>query len=131
MCLYLPRFVGAAEEDAPRPDRAEIEEGDGQTILVIEDEATILTLITELLVEAGYRVLSAPDGQAGLQMLQSGRRIDFLVTDVGLPGGINGRQVADAARISRPSLKVLFITGYAENAAVGNGLLEPGMLLNP
>jgi PAS domain S-box-containing protein len=127
MCLYLPRFVGAAEEDAPRPDRAEIEEGDGQTILVIEDEATILTLITELLVEAGYRVLSAPDGQAGLQMLQSGRRIDFLVTDVGLPGGINGRQVADAARISRPSLKVLFITGYAENAAVGNGLLEPGM----
>jgi signal transduction histidine kinase/CheY-like chemotaxis protein len=127
MCLYLPRFVGTAEDDAPGPDRMEIEEGEGQTILVIEDEATIRTLITELLVEAGYRVLSAPDGQAGLQMLQSGRRIDFLVTDVGLPGGINGRQVADAARVSRPALKVLFITGYAENAAVGNGQLESGM----
>jgi PAS domain S-box-containing protein len=127
MCLYLPRFVGTAEDEAPRPDEAEIEEGEGQTILVIEDEATIRTLITEVLVEAGYRALSAPDGQAGLQVLQTGRRIDFLITDVGLPGGINGRQVADAARVSRPALKVLFITGYAENAAVGNGHLEPGM----
>ena len=60
-------------------------------------------------------------------MLQSGTRIDLLLTDVGLPGGLNGRQVADAARVTRPALKVLFITGYAENAAVGNGLLEHGM----
>ena len=127
MCLYLPRFMGAAEDDTPATANAEIEEGDGQTILVIEDEATIRSLITEVLADAGYRALSAPDGQAGLQMLQSRRRIDFLITDVGLPGGINGRQVADAARVSRPALKVLFITGYAENAAVGNGHLEPGM----
>jgi PAS domain S-box-containing protein len=127
MCLYLPRFLGTAEDDAPDPADAEIEEGDGQTILVIEDEATIRTLITEVLAEAGYRALSAPDGQAGLQILQSSRRVDFLITDVGLPGGINGRQVADAARVSRPALKVLFITGYAENAAVGNGHLDPGM----
>ncbi len=60
-------------------------------------------------------------------MLRSNRRIDLLVTDVGLPGGMNGRQVADAARERRPGLKVLFITGYAENAVVGNGHLEPGM----
>ena len=60
-------------------------------------------------------------------MLRSDARIDLLVTDVGLPGGMNGRQVADAARAVRPSLKVLFITGYAENAAVGNGHLDPGM----
>ena len=54
-------------------------------------------------------------------------RVDLLVTDVGLPGGMNGRQVADAARVTRPDLKVLFITGYAENAVLGNGHLEPGM----
>jgi len=72
-------------------------------------------------------VLSAQDALGGLRMLQSGTRIDLLLTDVGLPGGLNGRQVADAARVTRPALKVLFITGYAENAAVGNGLLEHGM----
>ena len=60
-------------------------------------------------------------------MLQSGARLDLLITDVGLPGGMNGRQLADAARQLRPGLRVLFITGYAENAAVGNGHLEPGM----
>ncbi|MFC6049626.1 response regulator, partial [Methylobacterium hispanicum] len=67
------------------------------------------------------------DGPSGLRVLQSDARVDLLITDVGLPGGMNGRQVADAARVTRPGLKVLFITGYAENAAVGNGYLEPGM----
>ena len=62
-------------------------------------------------------------------MLQSGTRVDLLVTDVGLPGGMNGRQLADAARRERPDLKVLFITGYAENAVIGTGLLAPGMEL--
>jgi DNA-binding response OmpR family regulator len=62
-----------------------------------------------------------------LAILRSNIRVDLLITDVGLPGGLNGRQVADAARSLRPYLKVLFITGYAENAAIGNGLLEPGM----
>jgi DNA-binding response OmpR family regulator len=75
----------------------------------------------------GYRVLTAADGQAGLRWLQSDARIDLLLTDVGLPGGLNGRQVADAGRVSRPGLKVLFITGSAESAAVGNGLLDEGM----
>ena len=64
---------------------------------------------------------------AGLKVLQSDVRIDLLVTDVGLPGGMNGRQMADAGRVSRPDLQVLFITGYAENAAGGNGQLAPGM----
>ena len=71
--------------------------------------------------------LTAPS--AGLKVLQSGARIELLITDVGLPNGMNGRQVADAARALRPGLKVLFITGYAENAAVGNGHMEPGMEL--
>lgn len=74
-------------------------------------------------------MIGAGDGAAGIKVLQSGARIDLLITDVGLPNGMNGRQVADAARVLRPGLKVLFITGYAENAAVGNGHLEPGMEL--
>jgi CheY-like chemotaxis protein len=84
-------------------------------------------LITEVLVEAGYNTRAAADGPAALKILQSPARVDLLITDVGLPGGMNGRQVADAARLLRKGLKVLFITGYAENAAVGNGHLDPGM----
>ena len=66
-------------------------------------------------------------GAAALKILESEKRVDLLITDVGLPGGMNGRQVADAARVLRKDLKVLFITGYAENAVVGNGQLAPGM----
>ena len=80
-----------------------------------------------MLEETGYRTLTAADGPAALRILQSDNRVDLLLSDVGLPGGLNGRQVADAARVTRPQLKVLFITGYAENAAVGNGLLGHGM----
>jgi PAS domain S-box-containing protein len=127
MCLYLPRFVGEAAADE-HPDIAESpQSGDGETILIVEDEPSIRVLMAEVLEEAGYRTLTAEDGPSGLRLLQSSSRIDFLVTDVGLPGGMNGRQVADAARVVRPTLKVLFITGYAENAAVGNGLLDHGM----
>jgi CheY-like chemotaxis protein len=84
-------------------------------------------LVTEVLADLGYTALEAADGPAGLKILRSDARIDLLITDVGLPGGMNGRQVADAARQLRPDLKVLFITGYAENAVVANGHLEPGM----
>ena len=73
------------------------------------------------------RVSGAADGAGGLAVLQSDVRLDLLVTDVGLPGGMNGRQMADAARATRPDLKELFITGYAENAVLGHGHLEPGM----
>ena len=91
-------------------------------ILVVEDEAVVRALIVEMLTDLGYTVLEAADGPAGLRILQSQAHIDLLVSDVGLPG-LNGRQVADAARVGRPDLKVLFITGYAddETAAAGGG----------
>lgn len=95
--------------------------------MVIDDEESIRILISDVLEEAGYRILEAQDGPTGLKILQSDARIDLLITDVGLPGGFNGRQVADAARRTRPDLKVLSVTGYADNAVVGNGHLEPGM----
>lgn len=129
MCIYLPRHLGEADsEDVAHPSSSETA-GQGETILVVDDEATIRHLIDEVLDELGYAVIGAADGAAGLKILQSGSRIDLLITDVGLPNGMNGRQLADAARALRPSLKVLFITGYAENAAVRNGHLEPDMEL--
>ena len=127
MRLYLPRHAGEVEATEKAGAAESVQTGDGQTVLIIEDEMSIRSLMAEVLEEAGYRTLSAQDGQSGLRILQSGRRVDFLITDVGLPGGMNGRQVADAARVARPELKVLFVTGYAENAAVGDGQLEPGM----
>ena len=127
MCLYLPRYMGDADQDNPLVQPTFDHRADGEVVLVIEDEATIRGLIAEELEDLGYNVISVGDGPAGLHVLQSDRRIDLLLTDVGLPGGLNGRQVADAGRVTRPDLKVLFITGYAENAAVGNGLLAFGM----
>src|SRR3546814_17539922 len=84
-------------------------------------------LIVEVLEEAGYTAIEADDGPSGLKILQSDIQIDLLITDVGLPGGMNGRQIAEAARESRPDLQVLFVTGFAENAAVGNGHPQTGM----
>ena len=127
MCVYLPRHHGEAEEEAVAAPGAADAAGDGQTVLVIDDEPTVRMLIVEVLEERGYLAIEAADGPSGLRILQSDTRIDLLITDVGLPGGLNGRQVADAARTTRPELKVLFITGYAENAVVGNGHLDPGM----
>ena len=129
VCIYLPRHHGDAEATLEHSDAGTSENGKGQTILVVDDEATIRHLIDEVLDEVGYTVIGAADGAAGLKVLQSGAKIELLITDVGLPNGMNGRQVADAARSLRPGLKVLFITGFAENAAVGNGHLEPGMEL--
>jgi PAS domain S-box-containing protein len=130
MCIYLPRHTedAPADEDvilAPPPEPV----GDGEVVLVIDDEPTIRMLIAEVLSDAGYSVIEAPDGPAGLRVLESNARIDLLITDVGLPGGMNGRQVADAARVARHDLKVLFITGYAENAVVSGGRLDKGMFV--
>jgi len=130
VCIYLPRHDrdGAVEEDelvSSPPASA----GDGEVVLVIDDEPTVRMLVGEVLGEAGYAVIEAPDGPAGLKVLESNARVDLLITDVGLPGGMNGRQVADAARVSRPTLKIVFITGYAENAVVGNGRLDKGMFV--
>ena len=106
---------------------ARIEPGDGETVLVVDDEPTLRMLISDVLEENGYKILTAPNGAAALSHLRSGVPIDLLITDVGLPGGMNGRQLAGEARKHRPDLKVLFITGFAENAAIGHGHLDPGM----
>jgi PAS domain S-box-containing protein len=125
--IYLPRHRGVAMEDQPADPAVQVPRAEaGETVLVVEDEPVIRDLIVEVLRELGYRALEATDGPAGLKVLQSRKRIDLLVTDVGLPG-INGRQLADQARVTRPDLKVLFITGYAENATLANGFLDPGM----
>ncbi len=102
-----------------------------ETILVVDDEPAVRLLITELLEDLGYIVLQAERGADALTILQSKAAIDLLITDVGLPGGMNGRQVADAARDVRPDLKILFVTGYAENAALAHDTLEPGMHVLP
>ncbi len=96
-------------------------------MLVVEDEPIVRDLIVEVLGDLGYTALQAADASAGLALLREPGRIDLVISDVGLPGGLNGRQMVDAARLHRPALKVLFITGYAENATFGNGHLEPGM----
>jgi len=125
--LYLPRYRGAVDEAAAAaPGAAPHTAQDGETVLVIEDELAVRELVLDVLSDLGYHSLEAVDGPSGLKELQSEARIDLLVTDVGLPG-MNGRQVAEAARQHRPDLKVLFITGYAENAAITNGFLVPGM----
>ena len=129
VCLYLPRHHGVRAEDVDVPaDLATASRaGAGESVLVVDDEPTVRMLVTEVLEELGYAAIEAADGASGLKVLRSNVRIDLLVTDVGLPGGMNGRQMADAARLVRPNLKILFITGYAENAVVGNGHLDPGM----
>ncbi len=128
VCLYLPRHQGeAASEEADAELAGAPRAGQSETVLVVDDEPTVRMLVTEVLEDLGYTAIEAADGPAGLKVLRSDVRIDLLVTDVGLPGGMNGRQVADAGRAVRPELKVLFITGYAENAVLGHGHLDPGM----
>ena len=126
--LYLPRCTEEAAADAEAPGASSAAMApEGGTVLVVDDEAVVRMLVGEVLRDLGYGVVEAKDGAQAIRALESMPRIDLMVTDVGLPGGMNGRQLADAMRERRPGMKVLFITGYAENAAVGNGLLAPGM----
>jgi signal transduction histidine kinase len=127
VCLYLPRYLGEEEADAPDPVRGPAPTKADKTVLVVDDEPTVRMLVVDALAELGYACLEAQDGSTGLRILQSNGDVDLLITDVGLPGGLNGRQVADAARALRPELKVLFITGYAENAVLNHGHIEHGM----
>ncbi len=127
MCIYLPRYAGSTEAPKDVSSAVVKASGRGETVVVIDDEPALRQLMVEVLEENGYNAIEAADGPAGLKLLESEDEVDLLITDVGLPGGMNGRQVADAARVSRPGLKVLFVTGYAENAIVRNGLLDPGM----
>ncbi|HEY2132424.1 MAG TPA: ATP-binding protein, partial [Acetobacteraceae bacterium] len=126
--LYLPRHRGGDSTDAAPPTQAEDQIPAGAaTVLVVDDEPVVRMLVCEVLFELGYVALEAHDGPEGLRILGTDARIDLLVTDVGLPGGVNGRQLADAAQVLRPELKVLFITGFAETAAIGDSQLAPGM----
>jgi CheY-like chemotaxis protein len=128
VCIYLPRHHGdvADETGGGAGDALPLSEQDA-TVLIVDDEPTVRMLVTDILEDLGYTAIEAADSVAGLRILQSDVRIDLLITDVGLPGGMNGRQMADAGRVRRPDLRVLFITGYAENAVLGNGQLAPGM----
>lgn len=126
--IYLPRHLGTADgvrevDGKTMPPQAEA----GAVVLLVEDELAVRMVVAEVLSDLGYTVLEADNSQSGQRIVETRARIDLLLTDVGLPGGMNGRQLADAAREQRPGLKVLFLTGYAENAAVGNGRMEHGM----
>jgi CheY-like chemotaxis protein len=126
--LYLPRYHGdvvEAEEEGEELSEAHRAEA-GEVVLVVEDEPAVRELVVDVLEELGYRAVEAGDGVVGLKLLESDMRVDLLVTDMGLPG-LNGRDLAGAARKLRPDLKVLFMTGYAENATLANGFLDPGM----
>jgi hypothetical protein len=124
--LYLPRHLGEAVEEVSTAAIADDHVATGETVLVVEDELVVRSVVIEMLRDQGYRVLHAVDGPSALTVLRDSERIDLLLTDVGLPG-INGRQLADQARETRPALKVLFMTGYAESAAIAGGFLQPGM----
>jgi PAS domain S-box-containing protein len=125
--LFLPRHHGTLDAHAAAA-AVVAPEAAGETVLVVEDEPVVRALIVEVLADLGYAALEAADGPSGLAILQGRQRIDLLITDIGLPG-LNGRQVADAGRLKRPGLKVLFMTGYAENAACASGFLEDGMAM--
>ncbi len=123
--LFLTRSLGGEALVAAMPS-PETPRGSGETVMVVEDDPSVRMIVTELLSEVGYGVLEATDADTAIPILQSNQRIDLLVSDVGLPG-MNGRQLAEVARQSRPDLKILFITGYAQNAAVRAGFLADGM----
>jgi signal transduction histidine kinase/CheY-like chemotaxis protein len=127
--IYLPRHMGAVEEAKPAGERSALPTGDASvSILVVEDEEGVRRYSTDALRDLGYRVLEAASGEAALGIIDAEPDIAILFTDVVMPG-MNGRKLAEAALERRPSLKVLFTTGYTRNAIVHNGMLDPGVLL--
>lgn len=126
VCLYLPHHpVKPQAHDDAKPVAATVQASLGKTILVVEDESSIRQLVVELLTSLGYEVIEASDSNAGLLLLNSNATIHLLITDVGLPGAVNGRQMADIARQSKPGLPVLFMTGYAQRHVLDNCHLAP------
>ncbi|MCU1738293.1 MULTISPECIES: ATP-binding protein [unclassified Pseudomonas] len=125
--LYLPRYQGTpvVQDEALYSPHAPYAE-DGETVLIVEDDPAVRVLVSEVLGELGYRFVEASDANGAIPILDSGQRVDLLISDVGLPG-MNGRQLAEIGRQLRPGLRILFITGYAEHAAVRGGFLDPGM----
>ena len=128
--LYLPRLSGAVQDDERAAEtRAAPGAQRHETILVVEDDEDVRVHSVEILSDLGYGVIEAPDGQSALRILDARDDVRLLFTDVGLPGGLNGRQLADEALRRWPGLKVLFTTGYARNAIVHQGRLDPGLEL--
>ena len=127
--LYLPRHLSAGGIVEAQEAAASIPHARGETVLVVEDDASVRSFIVEMLHELGYTVMEAHDGAAALGMLDANRQIKLLFTDVGLPGRMNGRQLADEARQRDPGLKVLFTSGYPKNAIGRRGWLDPGVEL--
>jgi len=125
--IYLPQHLGTVDDEVQVEAASHRPATARAVVLVVEDEPDVRMIILEVLSDLGYTVLEAADGRSGLHILESGVHIDLLLTDVGLPGGMNGRQLANAARQRRPGLNVLFVTGYAEGTVVGNGQMEQGM----
>lgn len=129
ICIYLPRHTGAASADecALPEEIASAALPGSKTILVVDDEPLVRMVTVEVLSDLGYNVIEAEDGPSALRLLTAHPALDLLLTDVGLPNGMNGRQLADAIRVQRQELPVLFVTGYAENAVLNHGHLERGM----
>jgi PAS domain S-box-containing protein len=128
--IYLPRHHQGEEEVGVEPLDGALPLGDAaELILLVEDDADVRAYSVELVRELGYRVLEAGTGATALQLLERHAAVRLLFTDVGLPGGVNGRQLADAAQRLRPDLPVLFTTGYARNAILHGGRLDPGVQL--
>ncbi|MFH0020351.1 ATP-binding protein [Pseudomonas fluorescens] len=124
--LYLPRFRGEEMVSDDKDVEQSPDALDGETVLIVEDDPAVRVLVCAVLSELGYAYVEAGDADTALPFLNSTQRIDLLISDVGLPG-MNGRQLAEVGRQYRPGLKVLFITGYAEHAAVRGGFLDSGM----
>ncbi|KAE9641993.1 response regulator [Pseudomonas sp. PB103] len=124
--LYLPRFRGEELEQSATAIQQAPDALDGETVLIVEDDPAVRVLVSAVLSELGYAFVEASDADGAVPILNSAQRIDLLISDVGLPG-MNGRQLAEMGRQYRPGLKVLFITGYAEHAAVRGGFLDSGM----
>jgi CheY-like chemotaxis protein len=127
--IYLPRFDRLDNEITLRQANGLLKSSAGELILVVEDEESVRTYTVDALRELGYQVLEAPDGPSAMHLLEKGVRIDLLFTDVVLPGGMTGAQVAARARELYPGLKVLFTTGYARNAIFHQGRLDKGVQL--
>lgn len=130
VAIYLPRFLGAdISVEAPKAVAHVPQAETDFVVLLVEDEPAVRLVMADVLADNGYEVLEADTGEKALRQIRSAARIDLLLSDVGLPGGMNGRQLADAARDYRPDLKVLFVTGYDEQAALGSGQMSEGMAI--
>jgi signal transduction histidine kinase len=127
--LYLPR----AMENGSRPEQPASNEASGgsETILVVEDDPFVRNYVNTQLVQLGYRATLAANGPEALAEIEKGLVFDLLLTDMIMPGGMNGRQLADAVRLRRPAVRVLFTSGYTEDAIIHHGRLDPGVLLLP